>query len=123
MGIYSNGSIYGIQIYTVNEEDLCKTLFEKKYDEIMSDEQMREAFAFYNQLKERDIPATSSSSTTSTYASPIFFAIYTECSSTLDPHNKTTFMQWSPIPLSDFLLTFGQTSFSPYCLSDTHSYL
>jgi hypothetical protein len=114
MGIYSNGSIYGIQIYTVNDDDLCKTLFEKKYDEIMNDEQMRGAFAFYSQLV---------NSLSAANVCPIFFAIYTECSSTLDPHNKTTFMQWSPISLSVFLETFGQTSFSPYCLSDTHSYL
>jgi len=33
----------------VNEDD-CKTLFEEKYDETMSDEQMRRAFAFYNEL-------------------------------------------------------------------------
>jgi len=68
----------------VNEDD-CKTLFEEKYDEIMSDEQTRRAFAFYNELKEAN------------NASPVLLAIYTECSSTLDPqHNKATFMKWVP---------------------------
>lgn len=43
MGIYSNGSIFGIQIYNINDEDdVIHILYEEKYEEIMSHEQMRE---------------------------------------------------------------------------------
>ena len=44
MGIYTNGIICGIQIYNFNEDDVSNILFEKKYDDVMSDEQMKEAY-------------------------------------------------------------------------------
>ena len=50
MGIYSNGSIFGIQIYNFNEDDLSNILFEEKYDEVMSYHQMREAYLFYTEF-------------------------------------------------------------------------
>jgi hypothetical protein len=34
MGIYTNGSIFGISIYNFNDDDLSNTLFEEKYDEV-----------------------------------------------------------------------------------------
>ena len=92
MGIYSNGRIYGLIIYNFNDEDFSNTLFEKKYDEIMDYEQMKEAYLFYNQLNNKN---------------KIFFKIYTECSSTLDPYNKEIFMDWYPISLNMFLEQFG----------------
>jgi hypothetical protein len=36
MGIYNNGSIFGIRIYNFNDDDLSNTLFEEKYEGIMS---------------------------------------------------------------------------------------
>jgi hypothetical protein len=36
MGIYSNGSIFGIQIYNFNDDDMSNILFEEKQDEIMN---------------------------------------------------------------------------------------
>ena len=33
MGIYDSGSIFGIKMYNYNDDDLCKILFEKKYNE------------------------------------------------------------------------------------------
>jgi hypothetical protein len=92
MGIYSNGSIFGLRIYNFNDEDIGNTLFEEKYDEIMSHEQMREAYLFYNILNDKN---------------KIFFKIYTECSSTLNPYNKETFMDWYPISLNMFLEQFN----------------
>ena len=91
MGIYSNGSIFGIQIYNFNEDDeLSHILFEEKYDEVMSYHQMREAYLFYNRLADKN---------------KIFFKIYTECNSTLSV-NSNNFMMWYPLPLDTFLEKF-----------------
>ena len=91
MGIYSNGSIFGLRIYNFNEDEYSNTLFEEKYDEIMSHEQMREAYLFYNKLQDKN---------------EIFFKIYTELSSTLDKYNREPFMEWHPISLNMFLEKF-----------------
>lgn len=91
MGIYSNGSIFGIRIYSFNEYDCSNILFEEKYDEIMSHEQMSGAYLFYNKLNDKK---------------NIFFKIYTQCSSTLD-NNITNFMNWYPICLDTFLEFFS----------------
>jgi len=92
MGIYNNGSIFGIRMYNFNDDDISNTLFEEKYDEIMSHEQMREAFLFYTNLNDKN---------------NISFQIYTECSSTLDKYNKGNFMRWYPLSLDMFLQHFG----------------
>jgi hypothetical protein len=92
MGIYSNGRIFGLKIYNFNNEDIGNTLFEEKYDEIMSHEQMREAYLFYNELNNKN---------------NIFFKVYTECISTLNPHNKETFMDWMPMTLNMFVEQFS----------------
>ena len=92
MGIYSNGSIFGIQIYNFNDNDFSKILFEEKYDEVMSYHQMREAYLFYTNLNDKN---------------EIHFKIYTECTSTLNPYNKEIFMEWYPMSLDTFLEKFG----------------
>ena len=46
MGIYSNGSIFGIQMYNFNDDDISNILFEEKYDEVMIYIQKREAYLF-----------------------------------------------------------------------------
>jgi hypothetical protein len=92
MGIYSNGKIFGIQIYNFNDDDVSNILFEEKYYEIMSYHQMREAYLFYTNLADKN---------------NISFKIYTECSSTLDKYNKDNFMKWCPLPLHIFLEKFG----------------
>jgi hypothetical protein len=51
MGIYDNGNIFGIRIYNFNDNDIANILFEKKYDGIISNEQMREAYLFYTDNK------------------------------------------------------------------------
>ena len=92
MGIYAKGSIFGISIYNFNEDDFSNTLFEEKYDEIMSHEQMRETYLFYNELTDKN---------------NVFFKIYTECNDTLNKYNKEKFMRWYPISLNIFLEKFG----------------
>ena len=91
MGIYSNGSIFGIQIYNFNDDDISNILFEEKYDEVMSYHQMREAYLFYINLNDKN---------------KIYFKIYTECSSTLN-YNSDNFMMWQPLSLDTFLEKFG----------------
>ena len=91
MGIYSNGSIFGISIYTLNEDDYnINTLFEEKYDEIISHEQIREAYLFYTELNDKN---------------NLLFKVYTECTNTLDIE-KQNFMIWQKIALNQFLEKF-----------------
>jgi len=91
MGIYSNGSIYGIQIYNFNNDDISNILFEEKYNKIMSYTQMREAYLFYTRLNDKN---------------NIYIKIYSEYSSTLS-YNSDNFMMWQPLPLDTFLKKFG----------------
>lgn len=91
MGIYSNNEIFGIQIYNFNDEDASNILFEEKYDEIMSFQQMRQAYLFYTNLNDKN---------------NLFFKVYTECSSTLD-NNSPNFMMWYPISSNTFLEKFS----------------
>ena len=91
MGIYSNGSIFGIQMYNFNDDDISNILYEEKYDEVISYIQMREAYLFYNNLNDKN---------------KVFFKIYTQCSSTLN-YNKDIFMMWQPFSLDTFLEKFG----------------
>ena len=90
MGIYSNNSIFGIQIYNFNDDDFSNILFEEKYDKVMSYHQMRKAYLFYTELNKD---------------SEIKFKIYTECSSTLS-YNRENFMIWQPLSLDTFLEKF-----------------
>ena len=91
MGIYSNGSIFGIQIYNFNDDDISNILYEDIYHEKMSYHQMREAYLFYNNLNDKN---------------NIFFKIYTESTSTLS-YNKDNFMMWQSLPFDTFLEKFG----------------
>ena len=89
MGIYANGTIWGIKIYNFNYDDLANILFEEKYHEIMSHEQMREAYLFYTKLNNKN---------------EIRFQYYTECSST---YGEGTYFSWSPMTLDIFLEKTG----------------
>jgi len=91
MGIYPNGSIFGILIYTLNEDDYnINTLFEEKYDEIISHEQIRESYLFYTELNDKN---------------NLLFKVYTECTSTLDIE-KQNYKMWHSISLNQFLEKF-----------------
>ena len=91
MGIYGNSNIFGIQIYNFNDNDVSNILLEEKYDEVMSYQQMREAYLFYTMLNKNN---------------DIHFKIYTECISTLS-NNKDNFMMWVPLTLDTFLEKFS----------------
>lgn len=92
MGIYTNGDIYGIEIYKVDDNDNIHTLITQKYETIMSDEQIREVYLFYTELNDKN---------------NVSFKIYTECSSTLDKYNRENYMSWYPISLNIFLQKFN----------------
>ena len=93
MGIYTNGSIFGIMMYTVGSDtdDTIITLFTKQYDMILSDEEKKEAYTFYTELIDKN---------------DICFKFYTECTSTHDLKNKN-YMMWHPMTLKHFLDNFN----------------
>ncbi len=82
MGIYASDIIFGIQIYNFNDDEISNILFEEKYDEVMSHEQMREAYLFYNELNDKN---------------NLFFKVYLECTSTLDLIHNKKYMNWCSI--------------------------
>ena len=91
MGIYTSGKIFGIKIYTFDDDDNSYTLFERKYNVLMNIEQMKEAYLFYTELHDKN---------------NVRFKIYTEISSTYDKNNEN-YMDWHPISLSVFLEKFS----------------
>ncbi len=93
MGIYSSGNIFGIIMYTfVSKDDNNITLFKKQYDNIMSDEQKKEAYLFYTEIIDK--------------VDNISFQFYTECTSTHGLKNEN-FMMWHPMSLNLFKEKFN----------------
>ena len=91
MGIYNNGTIFGIQMYNFNDDDISNILFEEKYDDVMSYNKLREAYLFYTGINDKN---------------NICLKMYTECTSTLK-ENKHNFMTWQPLSLNTFLEKIG----------------
>jgi len=89
MGIYDNGSIFGIKIYNFNNDDFANVLLEKTSSEIMSYEEREKAYLFYTELNNKN---------------EIHFQYYTECSST---YGKESFLMWYPMSLNLFLEKFS----------------
>ena len=89
MGIYNNGYIFGIKMYNFNDDDFANILFEKTYNEIMSDDEKKKAYLFYTKLDNKV---------------EIHFQYYTECSSTF---GEGTYFNWYPMSLNLFLEKFG----------------
>ena len=89
MGIYDNGNIFGIKMYNFNDDDFANILFEKTYNEIMSDDEKKKAYLFYTKLDNKV---------------EIHFQYYTECSSTF---GEETYFNWYPMSLNLFLEKFG----------------
>ena len=89
MGVYDNGNIFGIRIYNFNDDDFANILFEKTYNKIMTDEEKRKAYSFYNELDNKN---------------EIHFSYYTECSST---YGDGLFLMWYPMSLNLFLEKIG----------------
>ncbi len=90
MGTNPNDNIFGIMIYTINDDNV-KLLYRKENEEKMSKEEMREAYLFYTKLDDKN---------------DVKIKIYTEISSTLNMVNDKNFMMWQPIQLSHFLQIF-----------------
>jgi len=120
MGIYTIGSIYGIRIYTYDAlNDSSVTLFTKKYEKIMTKEQLKEVYLFYKELRElrvdegeqgvEDDPEMGYHRRIIHIKTDIHFQIYTECTSTHELQNRNfmNFMTWYPISLSFFLEKFN----------------
>jgi len=89
MGIYDNGSIFGIRIYNFNDDDFANILFEKTYNEILGDEEKKKTYLFYTELNNKN---------------EIRFQYYTECSST---YGEGIYLDWYPMSLNLFLEKFG----------------
>jgi hypothetical protein len=87
MGIYDNGSMFGIRIYNFND-DFANILFEEKYDEIMTYEITRKAYLFYTEFNNKN---------------ELRFKYYTECSST---YCERIYLDWYPMSLKLFLEKF-----------------
>lgn len=83
MGIYTNGSIFGIKI-TSNTIDGINILYEKQYNTIMNREQIQDVYLFYMTLIQNHNP------------DGIKLEGYMEYSST---YENGTFMMWSPITI------------------------
>jgi hypothetical protein len=79
-------SIHGVRIYNFTSTEAI-LLFEKKYDEVMTTEQLNEAQTFYQGLSDNDKQTTS-------------IQIYTECTKALD---NSKYMSWAPITINDFI--------------------
>jgi hypothetical protein len=91
MGIYSNGTIYGLKIYLRNDtedDDDVNVLFEIQQNTLLSDEIKKQAKICYIGLSDLD-------------KSKAKIEIYTECTST---YNLSIFRMWTPIT-SEFLYT------------------
>ena len=92
MGIYTNGHIYGIRIYTYTVDEDSHILYEKQYNTIMTPEQRNEAYLFYSELYDK---------------LNVFFQIYTECSSTYT-YGSGNYRAWHPLSSTNvFLEQFG----------------
>lgn len=89
MGIYGSGKILGIQMYNFND-DIANVLFEKKGTEIMSNEDIKQAYMVYTELNNKP--------------EVVYLKYYTECSST---YGKGTFNMWCPMSLEQFLDKFA----------------
>ena len=92
MGIYDSGRIFGIKMYDFNGDDFSNILFERTYNEIMSDEEKKRVYLIYTLYTDLNTN------------NKIRFQYYTECSST---YGKGTFLMWYPISLDIFLEKFN----------------
>jgi hypothetical protein len=76
-------------MYNFNDDDFSNILFEKKYNEIMSDEEKKKVYLFYTEFSNKN---------------EIRFQYYTKCSST---YGKGNFLSWYPMSLNIFLEKIG----------------
>ena len=89
MGIYDSGIIFGIKIYNFNDDDFSNILFEKKYNQIMCDEEKKKVYFLYSEFSNKN---------------DLRFKYYTVCSST---YGNDSFLSWYPMSLNLFLQNFA----------------
>ena len=54
LGLYDNSKVFGIHMYIYDYDgEHINIVYEKKYDELMNDEQKKEAYLFYTELKKK----------------------------------------------------------------------
>lgn len=95
MGIYTSGIIYGIRMYTLDDDRNSVIIYEVKQDAVMDRDRLRETKLFYGGLNEND-------------KSDVNFQIYTTCSTTYDHDGLDDNCKiWDRIPLSLFLQKCG----------------
>jgi hypothetical protein len=87
MGIYTGTDIFGIRIYNFNKDDCINILYEKKYNEHMNKEQLKNAYLFYNDLIDKNI---------------VFISFYKAYNCTFDNDDEELY-EWFPISLITFI--------------------
>lgn len=90
MGVYDSGIIYGIRMYVFDDDEFLNILYEKfTYDQIMNEEEKKQAYLFYRDLKNKD---------------NIRIQYYTKCSSS---YGDRISLNWFPMSLETFIAHCG----------------
>ena len=79
MGIYTDGNVYGVYIYTYDDDDNLTVLLDKKYDAKMTTEQIIEVKTEFDNLSE-DI------------RKEMRIQFHVSCTTSYELHNNTPFM-------------------------------
>jgi hypothetical protein len=93
MGFYSDGTIFGIKLFSISD-DCVNILYEKLYQEIMTDEQKQYVYNFCQSLPKNIM-------------NKLEIRIYTNCQDTYESCNNVVYKMWYPINLDDFLQEFN----------------
>jgi hypothetical protein len=94
MGVFTNGKIFGIKIFILNEDDFKQQiLLQKIYDREITYEEMKEVRLFYDNLEESD-------------KTKCLMAFFTETFTTHNLNNCSSFMMWHKFNKEKFLSTF-----------------
>jgi hypothetical protein len=97
MRVFDSSRIYGIRIYDYKDGDFrWNMLFEKTYNEIMTDEEKKKVYLFYTELSKNN---------------KIYFQYYSECILIYGTEDINTYGElsktWYPMSLNLFLEKFG----------------
>lgn len=108
LGLYDNGKVFGIHMYIYYYEgEHINVVYEKKYDELMSDEQKKEAYLFYTELKNKNTELNKNQPPeleeySMNNNNEIHFLYYTECR-----FDGKYILRWHPMSLELFLEKFS----------------
>lgn len=93
MGIYSDGTIFGIKLFLISDNGV-NVLYEKQYEEIMTDEQKQQVYEFCQELPKNVM-------------NKLEIHIYTNCQDTYESCNNAVYRMWYSICLEHFLQEFN----------------